>query len=901
MRRFIRLPLTSRAAISADVDDEIRTHLDERIRRLVDDGMSLDEARRVALERFGDVETTRRAMRDSAQRHASRMIRRDRLHGIAQDMRHTLRQLRRAPSLTSVVIVTLGLGIGATATMFGVVDRLLLRPPAQIRDPGRLGRLYTSHLDGPNRAVDQDEVSYVRFTQLRDGARSVADVAAMGSMPVVVGRGMGARRVLAGFVSANFWPLLGVQPSLGRVFGADEDRPPDGANVVVLGNAYWRIVFGSDSSVIGREIDVGTRRLTVIGVAPRDFHGITQTRIDLWLPVTAVRIREKNSPADWYKRNDLWWLAIVARLYPTATPQQAESVLTATFARVSMGGLIDDATVRQRARVSFGPLLEERGPRRQESTRIATWVAAIAGIVLLLACSNVANLLLARAIRRRREIAVRIALGVSRGRLFAQLLVEGLLLSTAGGVVGLTVALVGGRALSALLLPNVAASERVFDGRVMVFATFASVAAGVLASLAPAVFALRQDLSTMMKPMNRDGSTRRLPLRTVLLAGQVALSTTLLLGAGLFIRSLQQARSTQLGFDARGLITVTAERLEAGGGRDDMSALYRQFAERLRSVPGVLHATTTIQIPFWLSGSTSISVPGIDSATLERIGEMRMNSVGIDYFETMGTRIVRGRSLDARDGATSPRVIVVSDSMARALWPGADPIGKCVRVGGGEEPCSVVVGVAENIHQYEVRPEPVLQYWFPESQNQGGNGGAYAVMVRVAGNPRAMFPTLRQVLQSVAPPSTYISLAVLDDAVSRVVRPWRMGAMVLSAFGALGLIIAAMGLYSVLAYTVSQRSAELGLRMALGATPRHVIARVIFDGLIVVTAGLGAGLALALVAGRSIDAVLFGVTTADPLVIPLTVATLLSAALVASAIPAWRASRLDPAQALRAE
>jgi ABC-type antimicrobial peptide transport system permease subunit len=257
--------------------------------------------------------------------------------------------------------------------------------------------------------------------------------------------------------------------------------------------------------------------------------------------------------------------------------------------------------------------------------------------------------------------------------------------------------------------------------------------------------------------------------------------------------------------------------------------------------------------------------------------------------------------LTAQDGAGAQPVLVVSDSMAKALWPGADPIGKCVKVGGGDQPCSIVVGVAENVHQYDVRPEPVLQYWFPESQNQGGNSGAYAVMVRVSGDARTMLSPIRRVLQSAVPPSTYVGVSAVRDAVERIVRPWRIGALVLSSFGLLGLIIAGMGLYSVLAYAVSQRSAELGIRMALGATPPAVIVRVMVDGMRVVVAGIVAGVGLSLLAGRSINAVLLDVSTADPLVLPLTVLTLTAVALVASAVPAWRASRVDPAEALRAE
>jgi predicted permease len=532
---------------------------------------------------------------------------------------------------------------------------------------------------------------------------------------------------------------------------------------------------------------------------------------------------------------------------------------------------------------------------------VAAWLAVIAGIVLLLACANVANLLLVRAIRRRREIAVRIALGVRRGRLLGQLLVEGAILAGAGAVLGVAIAVGGGRLLWAFFLPDLARSETIFDARVLAFAIVAAVLAGVLASLAPALYAMRQDVGAMMKTSAPEASRKRPSLRTLLLVGQPALSTALLLGAGLFIRSLQLARTTPLGFDARSLITVRAEQRDGTLRPGGMTPLYREFAERVRGVPGVIAAATTTQVPFSISGDTYLSVPGVDSATLEGLRPIRMNPVGPGYFETMGTRILRGRALTAQDGATSQRVMVVSDSMARALWPGADALGRCVKVGGDEQPCSIVVGVAENIHQYEVRAEPALQYWFPESQAQGGTSGALAVMVRVAGDAAAVVPTIRRVLQQAAPPGTYVSVTAVGAAVDRVIRPWRLGAVVLSAFGLLGLIIAGMGLYSVLAYTVSQRVAELGLRMALGARAPSVVLGVVASGLRVTAVGIALGLGVAAAAGSAINPVLFGVKTTDPLVMPLVVLTLLGVALVASAIPAWRASRVDPAQVLRAE
>jgi predicted permease len=555
---------------------------------------------------------------------------------------------------------------------------------------------------------------------------------------------------------------------------------------------------------------------------------------------------------------------------------------------------------RDRTRIVFGPLLQERGPGRDDSTRVAVWLAILAGVGLLLACANVANLLLARALSRRREIAVRVALGVSRRRLMAQLLTESLVLAFAGAVGGIALTLAGSRLLQPLL-PNVATPEQVFDGRVLALALGLALVAGVLAGLAPARYAARRDTVAALRTQLGTSGDTPARLRTLLLLTQTMLSTVLLIGAGLFIRSLQHARATPLGFDAGRLVIVRVELRDHHVPAGFTSGLYRQFAARLPSVPGVVSATTTLQIPFSVSGSTSISVPGVDSATLARYGEFRLNAVGAAYFETFGTKILRGRALDASDRAGSALVVVVSDSMARVLWPNDDALGKCVHVGGADRPCSTVVGVAENVHQYEVRAEPSLQYWFPESQRQGDNGGAFATVVRISGSPASMIGTMRQALTPLAPPDAFLSITSVGASVDRAIRPWRLGALVLSVFGALGLLIASLGLYSALAYTVSQRTAELGLRRALGAGTATVLRAVIGHGLTVTGAGITLGLLVSAAAGRVIAAMLFGIGAVDAFVWLVVVGALMAAALLACVIPAYRAARVDPMVALKGE
>ena len=491
------------------------------------------------------------------------------------------------------------------------------------------------------------------------------------------------------------------------------------------------------------------------------------------------------------------------------------------------------------------------------------------------------------------------ALGISRSRLVSQLVVEGVLLAGLGAIVGLLVAHVTGRIMHGVLLPDVAWGEQIFDGRVLLFTLVTTILAGVLAGLAPALQATRPDVAVALRATARDGGYQRSTTRTVLLVGQAALSTTLLIGAGLFMRSLHNANGADLGMDTRKLLLVNVNLRGAPRPAGGVSGSYRELAERLRAVPGVTHVTTTMQIPFGMYNSTDIAVPGIDSVS--RLGDFLMNGVGPDYFETMGTRIVRGRALRPEDRAGSPLVVVVSTAMARTLWPGQNALGKCVKVGGPERPCSEVVGVAENIHQDDVRPEPALQYWFPESQRQGDNGGAFAVVARVTGDPSAMVLAVRRLLQPFTPGNSYLDVHPLGDALERVIQPWRLGATVFAAFGAVGLGIVIVGIYSVLAFMVGQRTPEIGVRVALGARPSEIMQLIVKQGLRTALTGVALGLVAAFSVAHWIANLLFEVGVTDPLVLGLVITTLIAATITASAIPAWRASRIDPAIAMRSD
>jgi predicted permease len=895
MAPFKRLPrlLRGRRDIRSDVDDEITSHLEQTTRALIASGVDPDAARDEARRRFGDVDATRRVMTTSAMRQYGRLRRRDRLDALAFDLRYSLRQLRRAPGFAASVILTLGLGLGANAAMFGLLDRLLLRPPAHVREPAEVRRVYL-HIPEDNGLATVTEVSYQRLTELQRGAADAIDLAGMVQTPFVSGEREDAREIRGALVSANFFPMLGVRPHLGRFL----DPGDAGAQEVVLGFEWWQNAHGSDSTIIGRTLGIGTGRFTVVGVSPPAFTGIEVSATDAWLSALAARAIWTHLGPEWTKEHSFSFLSLVGRLRPGVSASQATDRIGAAYRQSleTQGGAAATGAARSGARLY--PALLQRGPERNDDTRVALWLGAVAFLVLLLACTNVANLLLARAVDRQGEVAVRLALGVSRGRLVRQLLLETAILAAAGASAGLVLAQFTERALRASLLGGAVVADRGVDGRTIVFAVGMAVLACLLSGLGPSWFATRTDVRAMLSAAGR--SIRRSSrFRTALLVTQTALSTVLLIGAGLFVRSLVAAQSTRLGYDADRLLILTLRNRSSEPLPGGTSAFYRELASTARAVPGVVGATTTMQVPFSISGNTYLAVPGIDS--VDRLGPFRLNGVGDRYFETTGTRIIRGRALTSEDRYGTPLVMVVSDSMARTLWPGRDPIGQCVKVGGPTFPCSEVVGVAENVHQYEIRQESSLQYWFPESQQQGNNSGAFGVLVRVDGDPARLAPALRRALLPTLPGVLHLTVRPLGTSVEAALRPWRLGATMFTAFGALGLLIAMVGLFSALAYAVSQRRREFGVRVALGARSGGIVRLVLGQGLRFAIMGLAIGLAIALVAGGQLAPLLLGVSPRDPLVTLGVALALGVTAILAGLIPAWRASRVDPADALRSE
>jgi predicted permease len=899
IRRAFRLDVRGRAVAgrlaARDADEEIRLHLDLRVEQLVRRGLTPDAARAEALRRFGPVDDLRRHLTASAARRESRM----RLTEWAQtawfDLTYAARQLRRGPGFTAAVVLTLALVIGANATMFGIVDRLLLRPPAHVVDPGALRRVYFTTSDPAGGEATYPTVSFPEFAALRDHGRGLVGVAAVASSRMSLGRGADAEQVRAAIVTASYFPTLGVRPLRGRFFTAAEDRAPRGDPVAVVSYGFWRQRLGGDAGVLGRELYLGKAHYTVVGVAPKGFAGPALDAPDVWLPMSVAGIDMAGE--EWPTDGGNKWLDVVARVAPGADGARLGADLTAAWRRAVAGRKYVDTT----ARLSLGPALAERGSERPPETRVAAWVLGVAAVVLLVACANVANLLLARGMRRRREIATRLALGVSRRRLAAQLLTETSLLAALGGAGGVLVARWGGALLGRTLLPQLAWDDTPVDARVLAASVAAVLAVALLTAVLPLVQATHADVAHDLRTGVREGGGHRTRARDALLVTQAALCALLLVGAGLFVRSLRNVRGQDLGFDPDRVVAVSLSLSGLGYAKPQAHALYERALDRVRALPGVERAALAISTPLATSYGRRPVVPGLDSFPRLASGGAYLNGVTPEYFATMGTRIVRGRAFTAADADSVPRATIVNETMARVVWPRQDPIGKCVKL-DATAPCSTVVGVAQDVYRESLRPEPTMQYYVPLDPRTLPTP-MRALFVRAArgADPEQLAPLLRRAVQGLAADLPYANVRPMRRLVDPHVRSWRLGATLFTAFGALALVIAAVGLYSVIAYDVAQRTRELGVRLALGARPAGVVALTTARGVRLAAVGVALGTAAALAAAGRVAPLLFDVSPRDPLVYAAVAATLLGVAVLASLLPARRAARIPPAVTLKAE
>ena len=806
------------------------------------------------------------------------------MESVLQDLRFALRGLRKRPGLTLIAVLSLGLGIGATTTVYTWLNTFVLRPLPAVPDFGRIVAINTR---GPGNS--NWSISYPNLRDWRAESRSL-DVAAsaMGELGLR-GEGGTVERTWASMVSGNYFDVLGVRPALGRLVTMhdEEQRAP----VVVLGYAYWRRRFAGDPTIVGRHLQFDGHDLTVIGVAAPRFGGtIIGLQFDAFVPVTLVPMLTGLTGLE--VRQDEF-MDGVGRLRAGWTLAQARQELDGLARRVAAETGDPDA----RAGAWVRPFAEQGAAAFLKPVLIA--LLGVTALVLLIACANVANLLLARAIARRREIGIRIALGADRWRLVRQLLTESVALGLLAGGVGILVAYWSRDAIAGMVPPAPFPISLAFalDGRVQLFALGVTLAAAMVFGLLPALRASHTTPVPTYKDEIGGGSSHRSRLQSTLVIAQVALSLVSLVCAGLFIRSLEASRNADVGFTGADHVLLVSTDLHLAGVPDSQRvAVATQLLERLRAVPGVEAASLAMFSPLGFGGSNSVGVvpEGYVPQPNENLS-IEYNAVGSDYFRAMGIPVVRGRGIGVGDVAGALGVAVVNERFAQRFWPGQDPIGRRFRRNGVWR---TVVGVAKQgkYHSLTETAEPVV--YIPLAQEARSD---FDVLVRTSGDPRPLTAAVRRAFQDVNADLPFLDVRTMAEQMQAAVFVQTIGATMLAAFGAMALILSAIGIFGVLSYYVGQRTREIGLRVALGAGRREVVGMVVGRALRMVALGLAGGLVLALGAGQLLRSQLIGVGPHDPLTY-LGIAVLLAlVGLAAAWLPARRAARVDPMVALRYE
>jgi putative ABC transport system permease protein len=869
-----------------DFDDEIEAHLRLLTERYVRQGMSEAEAARAARRQFGNVTLLKETHQDM---RGIRFI-----ETLVQDVRYSVRVLGKNYGFTFVAALTLALGIGANTAIFTVVNALLLRP-LPYPEAERLAVIASTVR---RERVEVRSTSYPDFVSWRDQNTVFEQIAARSSNSFNLLSGNEPERVSGELVSANYFSLLGVRASYGRTFSPEEDRTPDAQRVVLVGYGLWQRRFGGNPNLVGQTIQLSDGNYTVVGVMSEGFRGISD-QAELWLPMMMVSsVREPNILQERRRR----WHSVIARLKPGVSLQQAQAEMDTITRRLEQ--TYPDTNANRGALVT--PLHEQLFG----NMRLMLWILLGAvGCVLLVACANVANLLLQRAATRRKEMAVRLALGATPGRLMRQLLTESLLLALSGGVLGVVIAYWSADflvALSPISFPSFV--KLTLDARVLGFSLLISVLTGVLFGLAPALQAAKPMLNEVLKDSGRgsSGGLGRSRLLGALVVAEIALALVLLVGAGLMIRSLQRLQAVNPGFNSERLLTMRFSLPPQKYPREQIGVFNQQLRERLRALPGVRAAALSSDLP--LSGHTSagsIELEGKTAAPAD--GEIRMyrHRVTPQFFSTLGIPLLKGRDFTPDDHAQAPGVVIISEALARRYWPGEDPIGKRLRETGSENPWLSIVGVAADVKYRGLPQNPNADpdVYFPLLQFPLREGGInnLSLAVRTEADPTSLTAAIRGELQKLDPNLPVYGITTMAQQVARRTTQSRFSAWLLGVFGALALVLSAVGIYSVMAYAVQQRTHEVGIRLALGARVGDVLRMVVWRGMCLALIGVALGLAAALALTRVMKNLLFNVSATDPATFAGVALLLVGVALVASYIPARHATKIDPLLALRHE
>ena len=872
-----------RCRLDEEMGEELRFHLEKQIEDNIQAGMNPKEARRAALLHFGGVEQIKEQCRDLRPTRY--------LEELWQDLRYGLRMLRRSPGFTTVAVLSLALGIGANTAVFGLTDILMFRP-FPVREPNQLA-VFTSANSYP------DYLDYKARNEVFTG------LMACRRLGFKFSNGEHTELVEGESVSADYFAVLGLELPLGRSFLREEDEAPGSHPVAILSHGLWQQSFASDPMVPGKTVKLNGESLTIIGVAPKGFRGteLYGSPTDVWIPLSMVEeVMHFKSDPNWHdvlRRRDARWLGVIGRLKPGITLEQAQAAITVLARQLEKAG----EKPSKGPGVSLSALGGVRIPPKSIRFSLVL-LLTITGLVLLIVCANVANLLVARASVRQREIAIRLALGASRARLVRQLLTESVVLSALGMGLGFVVAIWTIDLLSQYQAPiNPHYLDFSIDSRVFGLAVMTSLLTCIAFGLAPAVQACRPDPGNALRGISfaLGQGIRRFRLRKSLVIVQVATSVILLIGAGLLLRTLWNLQSIDPGFKSENLhiLSVDLNTLKHGYNESKGIALYRRILERVRGVPGVRSVA-------WAGDAPLDPIHTRESFVLEQQSvtgkndwiETECNTVTPQYFEILGIPLLRGRDFSDQDNEAAAGVVIINETMARRYWPGADPIGKGIRVRGRERKFFEVVGVAKDA-KYRTLAEDSKPYaYFPLYQRYYSTSTLH---VKTAATPRVVMAQVRREIEAVNHDLIVSDARPLSEQLAVSLSQQRLAAALLGISAGLALILATVGIYGVMAYSVAQRTTEIGIRMALGARQRDILNITFKEGMSLTLIGLVIGVTLALVLGRFLTSWVYGVGPTDGVTYLGISLLFIATASLAIYVPARRASRVDPMVALRYE
>ena len=820
------------------------------------------------------------------------------MNNLLKDLRYAIRMLIKTPGVTLVAVITLALGIGANTAIFSSVSAFTSRP-LPVPKPDQLIRPVEIAEDRGT----ADNFSYPDFVDYRNQSTVFSGLCAEDMVQVAIDTQEQNDVIWGQIVSGNFFDMLQIKPVMGRAFAPDEDGAPGAHPVVVLGHSLWQRRFASDPNIVGKTLRLNNRQFQVIGVAPESFKGTKfGLSMDFWAPMAMVG--ELSGSADLLTSRDSHWLTILGRLKPGVGVSQASAEMNAISLRLNQA-YMDERSNNTQAKV----VTEIDGRWGEAATVIKTGgmlAMAIVALVLLIACANVANLLLARAAARRKEIGIRLALGASRARLIRQLLTESLLLSLIGGGLGLLLAnwmtdLMQG--FIPVLQYNVVEDFFALDSRALMFTLVISVATGIVFGLAPAWNSSNPDVVPVLKGGSgivEKGRTRRVTLRSSLVVAQVALSLVVLVCAGLFIKSFRKAQQMDPGFDTKNAVLMTLNPPLVGYDNDRTRNFYQQITERARSIPGVEAVALTRLMP--LGDSSNSNGPVLkEGETLARGSagrDITTNVISPDYFKAMQIPIMEGRDFDDRDREKTQRVVIVNQRMAQVLWPNESAVGKRIFIGADSHDPLEVVGVVKTGKYRTLAEDPRMFFYYPLSQRRPG---IMTMVMRTNGDPRNFVGALRHEVQQLDRAVPMSAVKTMEQHMTWPLWGPSLAATLALAFGVIALLLSSIGLYSVMAYVVSQRTKEVGIRMALGASRHDVLKMITSQGMRLAIVGAGLGLVLALLLAKVMSSLLIGVSGYDITTFVIVAVVLSVVAFVASYLPARRATKVNPLIALRYE